>query len=113
MLLKVGADVNVQGGFYNNALYAAVSEGHKAVVSVLLKASADVNAQDGSYGNALLAAASQVNQAVFRLLSDHAADFNNQSRELEFWVMETRKMALGEEHPDILTNIPTSRLYSH
>jgi ankyrin repeat protein len=53
MLLDKGAEVNAQGGFYGNALYAALAGGHEQVVKMLLDKGADVNAQDGEYGNAL------------------------------------------------------------
>jgi ankyrin repeat protein len=40
MLLAAGADVNAQGGEYNNALYAASVEGRERVVQMLLAAGA-------------------------------------------------------------------------
>jgi ankyrin repeat protein len=45
LLLDKGADVNAQGGYYGNALQAASSDGHEAVVKLLLNKGADVNAQ--------------------------------------------------------------------
>lgn len=51
-LLKIGADVNVQGGTYGNALQAASAGGHEKVVSILMNGGADVNVQGGDYGNA-------------------------------------------------------------
>lgn len=36
MLLDNGADVNAQGGRYDNALQAALSEGYEKVVRLLL-----------------------------------------------------------------------------
>jgi ankyrin repeat protein len=53
LLLDKNADVNAQGGWYGNALYAATLRGHKAIVKLLLNKNADVNAQGGRYGNAL------------------------------------------------------------
>jgi ankyrin repeat protein len=40
MLLDKGANVNVQGGYYSNALQAASSRRHKAVIKVLVAWSA-------------------------------------------------------------------------
>jgi ankyrin repeat protein len=37
LLLEKGADVNAHGGQYGNALNAAISWGHKAVVCLLVK----------------------------------------------------------------------------
>jgi ankyrin repeat domain-containing protein 50 len=51
--LDENADVNAQGGYYGNALQAALSGGHEKVVQLLLEKNADVNAQGGYYGNAL------------------------------------------------------------
>ena len=53
MLLDKGADIKTQGGFYSNALQAALYEGHDKVVQMLLDKGADVNAAGGEYGNAL------------------------------------------------------------
>src|SRR5258708_8974184 len=44
-----GADVNAQGGNYDNALYAASSGGHEQIVRLLVDNGADVNAQGGNY----------------------------------------------------------------
>ena len=52
-LLKKGANINWQGGWDGNALYAAVFQDHEKVVQRLLQNGADVNCQGGSYGNAL------------------------------------------------------------
>jgi ankyrin repeat protein len=56
MLLDKGAEVNAQGGYYDNALRAALEGGHVQIVMMLLDAGADFNAQGGRYGNALQAA---------------------------------------------------------
>jgi hypothetical protein len=55
-LLKKGVDINVQSGFYSNALQATSQGGHEKLVQILLKKGADVNARGGEYGNALYAA---------------------------------------------------------
>jgi len=45
--------VNVQGGYYGNALYTASFGGHKKVVQILLEKGVKVNVQGGQYGNIL------------------------------------------------------------
>lgn len=53
MLLSKGAEVNAQGGQYDNALQAASARGHGNIVDALLSKGADMNAYGGDYGNAL------------------------------------------------------------
>ena len=48
LLIKKGADVNVQGGTYGNALYAALSGGHESIAQLLIEKGADVNAHNGT-----------------------------------------------------------------
>ena len=57
ILLDHGADVNVQGGRYGNALQAAIA-GHAAceAIQLLLGHGANVNAEGGAFGTALQAA---------------------------------------------------------
>jgi ankyrin repeat protein len=64
VLLDAGAEVNVQGGEYGNALQAASWGGHEKVVQILVGAGADVNAQGGRYDNALLAASVRGHEKV-------------------------------------------------
>jgi hypothetical protein len=47
LLVENGADVNVQGGYYGNALQAASFKGHEAVAKLLIENGAKVNAQGG------------------------------------------------------------------
>ena len=49
----MGADINVQGGQYGNALQAASRSGHNKIVELLLSKGADFNAQDGRFGTVL------------------------------------------------------------
>ncbi|KAL8295182.1 hypothetical protein RB597_008531 [Gaeumannomyces tritici] len=72
------ADVNAQGGYYDNALQAASAHGHKDVARLLVDAGADVNAQGGYYGNALQAASAHGHKDVARFLVDAGADVNAQ-----------------------------------
>jgi hypothetical protein len=59
LLLAAGADVNIQGGEYGNALQAAVASPSAdiKIVGRLISADANVNAQGGKFGSALFAAA--------------------------------------------------------
>ncbi|KAF7506301.1 hypothetical protein GJ744_011874 [Endocarpon pusillum] len=78
ILLDRGADINIQGGVYGNALKAAASQGNEQLVKILLDRGADINIQGGVYGNALQAAASQENEQIVKILLDHGADINIQ-----------------------------------
>ncbi|GKU08993.1 unnamed protein product, partial [Fusarium langsethiae] len=96
-LTTEGADVNAQGGYYDNALYAASSGGHPKIVQILVDkgadvnaeggkygyalyaaSSGDVNAQGGYYGNALQAASSEGHLKIVQILVDKGADVNAQ-----------------------------------
>lgn len=52
-----GADVNVQGGYYGQALQAAAIQKNRECFEILLDHGADVHAQGGYFGNALQASA--------------------------------------------------------
>jgi hypothetical protein len=80
-LIGKGADVNAQGGYFGNALYAASWEGHQETVQLLLDKGADVNAQGGYFGNALYAASWRGHQEIIQLLLDKGADVNAQGGE--------------------------------
>lgn len=62
-LLDRGADVNIQGGHYGNALQAASFRGHKQIVKRLLDRGAKIHIQDEYSGNALKAASAGDNEA--------------------------------------------------
>ncbi|XP_031622771.1 GA-binding protein subunit beta-1-like [Contarinia nasturtii] len=53
LLLKAGADINIQTNDKQTSLYIATSAGHEDVVSMLLEKGADVNIQE-IYGSAPL-----------------------------------------------------------
>jgi ankyrin repeat protein len=78
LLLKCGANVNAQGGCYDNALQAASAMGHERIVELLIKSGANVNAQGGSYGNALQAASIRDSERIVELLITNGADVNAQ-----------------------------------
>ncbi|KAF9061831.1 ankyrin repeat-containing domain protein [Rhodocollybia butyracea] len=84
-LLKHGADVNAQGGFYSNALYAAVAAGHQTMVCDLLEHGADVNARGKYQWKALcqavldrLSGMLSYELGIVHELLEHGADVNAQ-----------------------------------
>ncbi|KAH7187521.1 hypothetical protein BKA60DRAFT_602335 [Fusarium oxysporum] len=80
LLLDKGADINVQGGVYGNALQAASCEGDREVVQLLLDKGADVHAQGGLYDNALQAAICEGHQGVAQLLNQRSANITSRKR---------------------------------
>jgi hypothetical protein len=74
LLLDAGAEVNMQGGHYGNALQAASVGGHEQVAKTLLDAGAKVNAQGGRYGNALQAASAGGHEQVVKTLLNAGAE---------------------------------------
>ncbi|KAJ3843635.1 ankyrin repeat-containing domain protein [Lentinula raphanica] len=76
LLLKLNADVNIQGGDYGTALQAAATWGHTDIIELLLKHDADVNIQGGLYGTALQAAAFSGHNDIIELLLEYNADVN-------------------------------------
>jgi ankyrin repeat protein len=77
-LILAGADVNVQGGYFNTALQAASALGRKDIVQILVDAGADVNIQGGYLGNALQAASDRGYKEIVQTLVDAGADVNVQ-----------------------------------
>jgi ankyrin repeat protein len=75
-----GADVNArgrcQGGYYGNALHAAVYNGNQDIVRLLVERGADVNAQGGKYGNAARAAQSCGHSNIVDYLVGKGADLS-------------------------------------
>ena len=68
-LLRRGADVNAQGGYYGNALHAASHQGHEAVVKLLLgSGNVDVYSKANGGRTPLLTAAINGHEAVVKLL---------------------------------------------
>lgn len=47
LLLEKGAKINAQGGYYGNALQAAIYQENAGIVELLLERGAKVNAQKG------------------------------------------------------------------
>ena len=78
VLFEQGADVNAQGGVYENALQAAAYGGSLEIADFLLQHGADINAQGGCFGNALQAAAYQRSLEIVNFLLQYGANINAQ-----------------------------------
>ncbi|KAJ7875974.1 ankyrin repeat-containing domain protein [Mycena leptocephala] len=90
LLIEHGANVNVQGGDFGNALQAASYNGHINLVQLLIEQgatlmhrlliehSANVNAQGGHFGNALQAASLHGHINIVQLLIEQGADVHAQ-----------------------------------
>lgn len=74
MLVKQGANVNSQGGFFGTLLQAASWAGNWQMMRFLINQGADVNAQGGYYNTALQATSWTGNEETMRLLLDEGAD---------------------------------------
>ncbi|WPH03584.1 Hypothetical protein R9X50_00646600 [Acrodontium crateriforme] len=75
-LIKQGAQMNIQGGHYGNALQAASQGGYERIVEMLIKEKANVNAQGGYFGNALQAASHEGYERIVEMLIEQKADVN-------------------------------------
>ncbi|KAI9764160.1 MAG: hypothetical protein M1840_008642 [Geoglossum simile] len=78
LLLEKGTDVNAQGGYYGNALQAALLNGHDQIVQQLLEKGANVNAQGGSFGSVLQAASAGGHDRIVQQLLEKGANVNSQ-----------------------------------
>ncbi|KAK4957997.1 hypothetical protein LTR10_004422 [Elasticomyces elasticus] len=76
LLLKGGAAVNAQGGYYGNALQAASRNGDEAIVRQLLMAGAKVNEHGGEFDTALCAASISGHEKIVQLLLTVGAAVN-------------------------------------
>ena len=76
LLLRKGANVNAEGGYYGNALQVASRGGLEEIARSLLENGADVNVQGGYYGNALQAASFDGHEKIARLLLENGANVN-------------------------------------
>ena len=75
-LLRAGADPNVQGGRYCNALQAASFLGQSDIVRILLDHGAEINMQTGPYGSAIQAACYNSRPEVVEQLLERNASFD-------------------------------------
>ncbi|KAJ1322984.1 ankyrin repeat domain-containing protein 50 [Microdochium nivale] len=79
LLLDNGADINAQGGYFGNALQAAVSSGNEELVQLLLDSGAKVR----QGGDALRMASSRGYEKTVQLLLNNGAHLNAQSESLQ------------------------------
>ncbi|KAH7014113.1 uncharacterized protein B0I36DRAFT_425694 [Microdochium trichocladiopsis] len=83
-LINQGADVDGEGGYHGNALFAALAGGQEAIVRVLLDNGPDVNlpsAAFGRYGHALQAASARGQIRIVQMLLQAGADVNGRGDE--------------------------------
>ncbi|KAF7534098.1 hypothetical protein G7054_g6514 [Neopestalotiopsis clavispora] len=69
------ADVNVQSGYYSNALYAASHIRQRSIMQLLVEKGANVNAWGGFHNSALQAASAEGFAAVVTMLLDKGTDW--------------------------------------
>ncbi|KAJ6477191.1 ankyrin repeat-containing domain protein [Mycena vitilis] len=77
-LIRQGADVNLQGGYYGTAIQAASSTGDPVALRLLLDAGADVQAEGGHFGSAVRAAEAESHSDIIRLLASAGAQPSNE-----------------------------------
>lgn len=75
-LLDHGAEINSKGGFYGNALRAAIVRRHEKVVQILLDGGVDVNAHEAHHSSPLIAASNLGWDKIVRALLEKGADVN-------------------------------------
>ena len=80
-LVNNGADVNVRGGLYGNALIAAFTSGHTEIVQLLAEKGATINSLGNAYGaTALVAASFEGRIEIVQLLLDEGVDIDAHNR---------------------------------
>lgn len=90
---SMGADLNAQGGNWENALQAASLNGHDSIIRLVLAKGADVNAQRGTYGNALQAASYWGHDTIVLVLLEESAHVNAKGG----WLGSALKAARSED----------------
>lgn len=75
-LLESGVYVDASGGWFCQALQAAVARGHYRVVLLLLENGADVNRQGGHYRSPFHAAVARGDERIIILLLENGADID-------------------------------------
>ena len=75
VLLELGSDVNLKGGWYGTCLQSAALRGNVEVINTLLDAGAEVNEHEaGRWGSALMAAVDGEKHDAVKLLLERGAD---------------------------------------
>ena len=77
-LIVSGANVNAQGGYYDNPLQVACRYSKMSLVKLLLENGANINAQGGYHGNALQVACVTRSLNMAKLLLENGANVNAQ-----------------------------------
>lgn len=77
-LIDKGAEIDIPGGNFGNALQAASERDHQGIVKLLLDKGANVNMRGGHYRYTLLAASEKGHQDIVKLLLDKGADINTE-----------------------------------
>lgn len=130
LLLRNGADPNIQGGEFGNALQSAVvhARAHPRddILVLLLRKNADVNILGGRYGTSLYAAIYYAEDKISNMLLENGADSNlhfgqnitpfqaalqtrlfwaiqTERRYEVVWVLETETHASPQESLDLAT----------
>ncbi|KAJ7440455.1 ankyrin repeat domain-containing protein, partial [Mycena latifolia] len=78
LIMKYGAKVNSQGGYYGTALQTASKQGQEQAVQFLIEKGADVNVEGGYYGTALQVASGWGHESVAQFLIEKGANVNAQ-----------------------------------
>jgi len=79
LLLEKGANINVEGGRFGNALRAASIGNEESIVRLLLNEGADINAQVEIYGDELRVAISRGRESVVQFLLKNASEDSEDS----------------------------------
>ena len=98
MLLKAGADPNVDAGKFGVAIIAAASEGSTELVTTLLNSGAKVESKDSMGRTAIYTAAKAGHTSVVEILLDRGADANAEMKNKYTPV----NVAADEGHEDIV-----------
>lgn len=85
LLLDQGADIDVHGGLRENALLAALTEGHTTVAKLLINAGANLNVSVEDWGTPLYQASRDGDEAMVKLLIDAGADVNAPMPKYSVW----------------------------
>ncbi|KAJ6178148.1 hypothetical protein N7519_008609 [Penicillium mononematosum] len=113
LLLKHGANVNAEGGYYGCALQAATSRGSLEIMKMLIDHGAAVDGHTGNFGSALIVAIKEGHLNLVKLLLDKGANVNLQGSSYYGSPLETAAAGGDKEivqrllcQPHVLVNVP-------